>query len=350
MTAGTEQEIPVLAPREVLDRHAGLAALLRRPSLQLLHLMRLWLGEQQDCPEHGPAQVAGVNGNGMLVCGHRTADADRRRFFWPFHQLPPNQAAPALIAAMAGDLADARTYQVVPQMVQLASAVYRQQHEGGQQMLPLEQAELPCESGFAWLDVPFDAFMPWAGAGEGGDMGIGMATRAVSWSVIPMPGRGEGRGVRITDWGYDEECSLGGTMLWPKVPVVLPFGPRAIGAADHGPWLAVVLWALFGMEITATERGQLDRHAVRRAARSLDRQEVTVVRLRRARHEDHPGHEPRHVDWSCTWLVRGHTRHYNRVLKTGPNAGRTSAWVRPYIKGPDGAPLCIADVLYRLQR
>lgn len=43
--------------------------------------------------------------------------------------------------------------------------------------------------------------------------------------------------------------------------------------------------------------------------------------------DSHPGHGDR--EYHCRWMVRGHWRHYT--------SGK-SVWVRPYIKGPAGAP------------
>jgi hypothetical protein len=36
-------------------------------------------------------------------------------------------------------------------------------------------------------------------------------------------------------------------------------------------------------------------------------------------------------------------------IRTGPNAGKTAVWIKPYIKGNDNLPLKAGDVLYLLQ-
>jgi hypothetical protein len=72
--------------------------------------------------------------------------------------------------------------------------------------------------------------------------------------------------------------------------------------------------------------GLIAGYGWKRAA-NLRRQDVRVVQLPI---RSLPTGEQRNVDWSGRWPVRGH----ERKLASGK-----TTWVRPYIKGPDGAPL-----------
>jgi hypothetical protein len=127
-----------------------------------------------------------------------------------------------------------------------------------------------------------------------------------------------------------------------------------------------LLWMFLGMDITATRQPLVARPARRRALRSLKHGEVNVVLLRRLAHPD-DGRPVSHreVDWSCRWVVQGHYRHLDSYDQARHHAvaehkgketvcgacGSRLTYVRPYVKGPDGAPLRAAGpTLHKLAR
>jgi hypothetical protein len=124
------------------------------------------------------------------------------------------------------------------------------------------------------------------------------------------------------------------------------------------------LWMFMDAEITVTRAGSIDRGTRKRFRHALGReQDVNVVLLRRHHAVGEPSGEQVPIDWSCQWVVQGHYRHLNTYFGPhhhalpGPRdrgrcltCGSRLTWVRPFVKGPEGAPLRSVDQLYRLTR
>ena len=208
----------------------------------------------------------------------------------------------------------------------------------------VSERELPHPWGFLWLDDPLVFSVDEARERTDAD-GQEVVIRAVIWgssAEAAFLGRG------VNWYGFADDPSN------PGCPLALSwFGRFTWGEpyeSDPPGRFIVMLWRLLDMEITDIQRrGCGDRQLDKQARRSIRHGEINIVRLRRpTRHE--PSGEPREVRWSCSWVVRGHLRRYREPVKSGPNAGKTQVWIRPYIKGSDGLPLKASDVLYLLQR
>lgn len=290
------------------------------------------------------------------------------QLFYPFDVTVAAEAK-AYAKAMGLGLQASTAYQVTAEMVDLATALYRdQQKRGG----VLDGAELPSDYGFMWLDKSPD---------QRDQNGRSVITSAITWSKLPVRTRFEHSeevvpGVRLTfwtswtdlerldEWTEDtyqqamersgktrEEIKSGlrrefGNLTFSHT-VVLPFGVD-IGVTtgeigDSAVALVHVLWMLMDMEfVTSRKPAQLPRAARRRALRSLKHGEVNVILLRRTKTLDDGDHDPAPVEWSCRWIVQGHWRTYKKD-------GRR-IWIRPYIKGPDGLPVKDTKQLWRLAR
>ena len=141
-------------------------------------------------------------------------------------------------------------------------------------------------------------------------------------------------------------------------------------------WL-YALWMFMGTEVVAQRKLQPGSGDKRKAwFRSIKQNDVNVVLLRRARIAPQPtdDHEARHIDWSCRWLVSGHYRHIDSYLglhhHAVPMRGAGIAgdshevcaicwrggediritWVKPFLKGPETAPLKASKQLQKLVR
>jgi hypothetical protein len=97
-------------------------------------------------------------------------------------------------------------------------------------------------------------------------------------------------------------------------------------------------WRMARSFVSVPERAsRAGRRAAKRA--NLEREHVTVIQLRRQRHEL-PESE-RQVDWQCRWMVRGHWRRLH---------GGRQTWVMPYVKGPDDKPFRVTDRVWEFVR
>lgn len=290
------------------------------------------------------------------------------------------------LASLSDDLSLANTYQVTPEMVDLATAMM----ETTPDLSDIREEDLPSDSGFMWLDKPIprpsvedDAEHPpllmhavsWCrvgpvpitlnaeakGVAEASGIPVGSTAsipvhtdgQAVSIPATAMPGQQPGvytgyvEAVRIREWAWNDDRNV--------IPRPLHLmGQSLLVLTDHVhtplPELQLVhmLWILMQMEITAATPVRPNRAGRKRAAALRPDPEVKVITLRRPAHGEKPvvGHQ--HVDWSCSWLVRGHWRH---APHGGHYAdGRTRTWIKPYIKGPDGMPLRSVDILWKLAR
>jgi hypothetical protein len=260
---------------------------------------------------------------------------------------------------IARGLFTAPTYQVTAPMCEVAEAMYEQTAQVNGH---IEAADLPSETGFLWLDKPFirrDA------------SGESYGTRAVSWQ--PQSLRRDGGdpedGVRITLWAdttLDPDIRIVAPLLM-VMSVVVPFGADFGGTSGDGVPMPLhyvhAVWMLAGTEVAATDRGEVNRATRKRAVKSIRHDLVTVITLRRGRHDSdrEAGHAD--IDWSCRWIVHGFWRHqwghgtigHPHGGQPGPDGlclacGARITWVRPYVKGPDDRPLKATQTLYRLSR
>lgn len=254
------------------------------------------------------------------------------------------------LASLGSDLYGATTYQVTAEMLDLAEAMQINTPD----LAALIEEDLPSDHGFMWLDRPITR-----PSIEDSEELPPLLMHAVSWSLIgTTPVRiavdnqatnfvSEVRAVRIREWGWNDARDI--------IPRPLHLMGQSTALLGHGiksplPELQTIhmLWILMGMKITAASRETPGR-ATRKRAANLASQEVRVVTLRRTRPaEAKPSATPKHIDWTCTWLVRGH---YRRAPHGGTfKDGTDRTWIEPYIKGPDGLPLSSASILYKLAR
>ena len=306
--------------REVLDLHADLHRSFANPEPQLRAVSIAYAKKDLEVDKH-----------------------------WAASHLHPARSLNDLepwLKSFSTDLYAATTYQVTEEMVDLAAGLTVNTPNLGQ----IEEPDLPSPWGFCWLDKPIPR-----PSVDDGDLPP-MLMHAFSWAVVPeLPVRVTNfggvvlneatPGVRIRKWGYSENPDWYPRPLHLMGQNTIPVGHNIrTELQDHH--MIHMLWILMGMEIVSTEPDtDIGRQGLKRA-RDLKYQQVHVVQLRRtARRSEGP---PRKVDWSCCWLVRGHPR-------AAPHGGtfsdgRTSTWVKPYIKGPEGAPFRASDLLYKLSR
>ena len=310
------------SPREVLDLHADLHRVLARPDPWMVRCMKDYA--QRDIGVHPE---------------------------WGASHLNPSRSLDDLdpwIASLGSDLFGATTYQVTAEMVDLADAL----RESTPDLADVREEDLPSDWGFMWFDKP----VPRPSCEDDEDHPP-LMMHAVSWAKIPvMPvlvTDGKRKlsatvpAIRVREWGFNDDPSIRPNPLHLMGQTTVPLTSQI-----HTPlpelWFVHMVWILMGMEITASRTELPDRHGAKRA-RDLKHAEINVITLRRpARSGDKPSATPRLIDWSCTWLVRGHHR---KAPHGGTFAdGRETTWIRPHIKGPDGAPLRSADILYKLAR
>lgn len=267
---------------------------------------------------------------------------------WAASHLHPSVSLKNLdpwMASLGSDLAGATTYQVTAEMVNLAEALAENNPDIGR----IAREDLPSPWGFMWLDKPIPR-----PSVEDGELDP-LLMHAVSWAMVPSMVTQIGIGgpvtrmpaIRVREWGYNDATNVRPRPLHLMGQATIPItGGVYTNLKEH--WHVHMLWVLMGMEITAISTELPGRQGAKRA-KNLKHKLVNVVTLRRPEHgKAKPSATPRHIDWTCTWIVRGH---YRKAPHGGTFAdGRETTWVRPYLKGPDGAPLRSADILYRLAR
>lgn len=308
-----------LTARDVLDLHATLRETISNPRLK---------------PLFERYAFADIEGHPEWAASHLSPATDLR-------DLGP------WFSSLSSDLQGATTYQVTSEMVALAKAIQHASPDSAE----ITPGELPSDSGFMWLDKPVPR-------PSEDDHGLPpLEFHAISWQLVPEQGirmmleDGESviykqPAVRIREWGYTSNLKTE-----PRPLYLIGQTTLALGGSIHTRMPAHLflrtLWLLMGMEIVTSTTEQPDRHGRKRAS-ALRHQNIHVIHLRR--HKKTAAHDEPHrqIDWSCTWIVRGHWRH---APDHGTFAdGRTRTWVKPYLKGPDGAPLKASDVLYRLSQ
>jgi hypothetical protein len=122
------------------------------------------------------------------------------------------------------------------------------------------------------------------------------------------------------------------------------------GRASRATTVAAVhlLWQMLSEEVTISRREEQPRRQQKMMRRMRLRDtSVTTVHLRHRLYDRaaEPGEETR-AEYSHRFLVRGHRRRIHD-RKTGEVR---EVWVRPYIKGPEDAPLKIREHVYALDQ
>lgn len=347
-------------PKEVLGYHATLAAAHKNPGEALTQYTASFMDSV--FRKTGPA--------GAATMFHPVVSPDSPRVTGAHGKL--------MCQEVSRDLAEAVTYQVTAEMVR----VMRELTGRVEEATHLDQAELPCEAGWAW----FDGDWPVRDI-----QGAVYHIRAVSWRFLTAFIKGTDTVLIPRNWPcvraalwvhvdddppeYRDSTSAGVGKLQMIHVAIIPFGidirvpSKLRGTSDSYISVIHMLWMFLGMEITGLQKARVKNHYRKHALRSLKHGEVNVVILRRVRH---PGPEPEEhvrVDWSCQWVVQGHWRHltnpkavpgtpvHRAVALTTPEGGKICAvcggeltWVRPYCKGPDGKPLKVSHTLMKLAR
>jgi hypothetical protein len=98
--------------------------------------------------------------------------------------------------------------------------------------------------------------------------------------------------------------------------------------------------------LTVGEQPIHNRSVRRRLAKAIPHDPVVrVVELRRRDYQQRDESQPRDVEYSCQWLVRGHWHQYHT------REGLQPRWVMPYVKGPSDKPLRVAEkIAYEVVR
>lgn len=272
-----------------------------------------------------------------------------------------------LAKIVGADLQVATTYQVTGEITGIMRAMWTRSVAD---VVSVDEAEMPCEAGFAWFDDGWEIIDQAGGS---------YLIRAISWRYVELRGdlagvRGWHPAARFTLWVHPDDDPpeiqpesrriTGGNLAMIHTAVV-PFGVElARPDGDCGEsFLGVVslLWMFLGMEITTTAKAKVQNHYRKQALKTLKNGDVNVILLRRVRHvtESEPGGPP--VDWTCRWIVHGHHRHHvapdkpHHAVPAGADkhcavCGGPTEYVKPYLKGPDGKPLRIRDTVMRLAR
>lgn len=351
-----------MTPGQVLDEHTRLYERLRHPPQMVTDFYATFFTERTA----------------------RRLEADDDLLGPWLHMFVPARDEKEFLAMVCRPLYRAPTYQVSADIVAAVTATYQATISRG---AVLTAADLPSETGFAWFDSP--VVLTDAG-------GFSIATRAMSWGPQHVDydevfgGGGNwpeeiGRdGVRLTSYAHVDDADSStnqeaadrlrsfGMPLSLSHSAFVPFGtplpvrgPEGDVTSDDIFRWAHVLWMFMCTELVATARPQVERPYRRRAQRSVGAQSVNVVTLRRIRHGDS---EVRHrdIDWTCRWIVQSHYRHLDGYpaseaphhAKVFPGdrehctvcKGRV-AYIRAYVKGPDGMPLrAVPETVYRVAR
>ena len=141
---------------------------------------------------------------------------------------------------------------------------------------------------------------------------------------------------------------------------------------------ALALFTMLNQTIATTRPGDLERPARRRAGKARIPARVTVIQLRRSEHRPSEGQSL--VEWQHQWWVRGHRRWVHHGCRSCPSGlgehtfgpvepipgdpealikrclvegcDHEAIWqyIRPFLKGPEDAPLIQSEKVYDLSR
>lgn len=393
---------------ELMSLSIGKGSLQLRPS-QVIDRLAV-LRDRMAHPAGTMAEYVHGFANHLLQVGHLGKDPGRHGndhvMFYPYRPgMNPQQAAEWCVS-VAGDMFTATCFQVTTEMMQVAREISYQTAHGSEY---IDEPMLPSPQGFVWFDSPL-VFRGGRGnvvstrAASWGVLPIRFVPHDVK-TDRPIHSRViDGMGVRILLWTlagdpshYEcpEDLLLSiGDLQFDHI-MVIPFGERFPAAGRRLPeghmlpdedkgidFTAVdsegveiqsslhymnVIWQLMNSEIAASVRHAPDRLTAKRVLRSIKHGEVNVITLRRTRQvKDDLDFDTGDVDWTCRWLVQGHWRHVGsyscvhhaatpdrsvpgEIVYCYKCKGRL-AWVKAYIKGPDGKPLKMTKHLYRLSR
>lgn len=221
----------------------------------------------------------------------------------------------------------AKTYWVSPEMCDMVDAAARTL-PGDVQLLP---ELLPAPTGLAFFAGRIGAETA---------AGVDVPLAALHWRVSPM--RDGATFEVMTTIAIDAytpfeeyEFLWMGRCHWDIGGLI----SQTDGGGESGARRLLALAALLSSPgVTDVERPTLDRSTVRRAERSKVEPEVNVIYLR--------GSSPSQGDGSGEgryhhrWIVSGHWR----SQPYGPGRSlRRPVWVRPHVKGPDGAPMLAGE-------
>lgn len=114
---------------------------------------------------------------------------------------------------------------------------------------------------------------------------------------------------------------------------------------QRGMFLAALLFIKQRI-LTVSTRPVANRGVRKRLAREqIHDPVVKVIELRRRDYQQRDESQPRDVEYTCQWLVRGHWHQYHT------REGLQPRWVMPYVKGPSDKPLRVAEkVAYEVVR
>jgi hypothetical protein len=324
---------PLMSDRAVLDLHADLQRYLARQDPLMRSMFTAYAIED-------------------LIAGHSA---------WAASHLHPARRVDDLgpwLDSLGRDLFGATTYKITAEMIDLAEGLSVNTPD----LADLMAEDVPSPEGFMWFDRP----IPRPSVEDKGEPP--MVMHALSWAMVPRMDVAVGPGgpvarvpaIRIREWGWNDD-----PVHTPRPLHLMGQSCTPLTQHVHTPLtelhLVKMIWILMQMEIVSTAPiRQADRAAVRRAA-NLKHKSVRVVMLRRQVRKPsdrEPARRP--VDWTCTWLVRGHHRHEHRqdhravgpIRHGGPclECGDATSYIAPYIKGPDGLPLRASDLLVKLAR
>jgi hypothetical protein len=365
-----------LRPGDVLDAHARLAEALARPGMRLIEFFDAFVSDT------------------MTKAGARGGDWEKVNvwagMFWPA------QSAPDWCGVLTSQLKRARPYQVTPPMVDFVSALYQRTMT---EPTLITRDDIPWPAGFVWLDQANVFTDKWGNI---------IHNRAYSWDVVYLPGRrNPGQpagppkipGIRVISWSHPEDrdsywteasrslmgqfggLGMGNAMIFPLNEEIQVEAVSGQPIQDSVPRWLRCLWATLESSVSTSAKagpGEIPHHVRKRAQRSLDHTEVSVVVLRRSLTlaAESNGAVHQHKRWTCRWFVDGFWRHsrrddaweaaneelddHGRVRRHHaiPDAARqhcvtcgmSVSWVATYDKGPPGLPYKTSRKLHRLQR
>lgn len=292
--------------------------------------------------------------------------------FYPMHS---TRDAEPWVKLIGRGLFTATTYQVTTEMCRVVTQAYRKTERTSTR---ISLDEVPAESGFVWLDeavILYDRQEKRTGP------------RAVSWEVTSAEYQNGGilPVIRLITWA-DTRVEDDFSADWE--PGILELSEKMLGRLqlqhvtlipldydvktspkdsmtltdDHVAWFHALI-IIMSTEMADSRRTGLPRVIRDNVKKYIKDTRVTVVTLRQAPQERPSNSSPRTIEWTHRWLVQGHHRHLESYEVTPHHAipGRLDrghcaicesriTWVRPFVKGPDGAPVKSADVVYRLSR